>query len=541
MPKPKAIEITAEEADALIIRLDQKSLLDKDYDLIRTILESYLYLGQAYLETNISIKRLLAIIFGSRTESSKNILDPARKKKSETEDEHYPEKKEDPPVSSEQEKKRKGHGRNGAEEYIGAKKVSVPHESLKCGDPCPKCPKGKLCKLKEPGRVIRVTGRAPLEGTVYELERLRCNLCGYIFTASQPEDAKKDKYDAKASAMIALLKYGNGLPFYRLSQLEKNLGIPLPASTLWEIVENMANLDHIIYKTMINFAAQGELILNDDTVMKVLSLMKKPDDDKASSRSGIFTSGILSKVSEHKICLFFTGRNHAGENLQELLSKRESNLSAPIQMCDALSRNLPKEFNTILSNCLAHARRKFVDIYAAFPEECQNVILILGKVYKNDAIAKEQNMSAEERLFFHQKTSGPLMDELYAYLCKQFNDKLVEPNSSMGKAISYMQNHWEPLTLFLRVPGAIIDNNLCEQALKRVILHRKNALFFKTLHGAYIGDMFMSIIYTCHLNDINAFDYLSCITENHNLLTKAPEKWMPWNYNQMVAALTPKK
>ncbi|MCP4117185.1 MAG: transposase [Desulfobacteraceae bacterium] len=145
---------------------------------------------------------------------------------------------------------------------------------------------------------------------------------------------------------------------------------------------------------------------------------------------------------------------------------------------------------------MAHARRNFVQVAPSFPDECRNVIDILAEVYHLDAQSKEQNMTPDERLAFHKANSASHMDDLYSWLNTQINDKLVEPNSGLGKAITYMINHWKELTQFLKVPGGPLDNNICEQGLKRCILHRKNSLFFRTEHGAYICDMFMSLIHT---------------------------------------------
>jgi transposase len=161
----------------------------------------------------------------------------------------------------------------------------------------------------------------------------------------------------------------------------------------------------------------------------------------------------------------------------------------------------------------------------------------LAQVYHHDKRAKEEALSAEQRLRFHQEHSGPVMARLKEWLQEQFDQRKVEPNSSMGKAITYMLKHWEPLTLFLRVPGAPLDNNLCEQVLKRAILHRKNSLFFKTEHGAYIGDLFMSLIHTCTLNRVNPFHYLTTLQKHSSELFKNPKRWLPWNYQQAAAKL----
>jgi transposase len=386
---------------------------------------------------------------------------------------------------------------------------------------------------KEPKTLVRIIGQAPLQATVYGLDRLRCNLCGEVFTAQEPEGAGPEKYDETTAAMIALLKYGSGMPFYRLEKLEHLMGIPLPASTQWEIVEEAAEVIQAARDELIRQAAQGEVLHNDDTSMRVLHLAREPSDD----RTGVFTSGIVSTQQGQKIALYFTGRQHAGENLRDVLQHRVADLGAPLQMCDALSRNTPKlsdGVEILLANCLAHGRRQFVEVAANFPEECRYVLEMLGSVYKYDADARESRLTPAERLQFHQRHSGPVMEQLHDWLEAQFAQKQVEPNSSLGKAITYLLRHWKGLTAFLREAGAPLDNNVCERALKRAVLHRKNALFYRTLNGAQAGDLFMSLIHTCELANANPFDYLSELQKHPTELIANPSAWMPWNYGETL-------
>ena len=154
----------------------------------------------------------------------------------------------------------------------------------------------------------------------------------------------------------------------------------------------------------------------------------------------------------------------------------------------------------------------------------------LGDVYKYDAEARQRHLSPTQRLQFHQQLSGPVMEQLHQWLEAQFALKQVEPNSSLGKAITYLLRHWKGLTAFLREAGAPLDNNLCERALKRAVLHRKNALFYRTLHGAEAGDLFMSLIHTCELAGANPFDYLTQLQRHASELADNPSAWMPWNY-----------
>jgi ribosomal protein S27AE len=438
-----------------------------------------------------------------------------------------------PPTAEANTPKKPGHGRHGAEAFDGAKKVPVAHQNLKHGERCPDCGKGNVYAQKEPKVLVRIIGQAPLAATVYSLERLRCGACGQVFTAQEPEGVGPEKYDETAGAMIAQLKYGSGVPFYRLEKLESQLGIPLPAATQWEIVEDVAEVIKPACEELIRQAAQGEVMHNDDTSMRVLKMEREPGDD----RTGVFTSGIVSTREGGQIALYFTGRQHAGENLAEVLKQRAATIPGPIQMCDALSRNAPKlnaGAEILLANCMAHGRRQFVDVAENFPEQCRYVLEMLGEVYGHDAEAREKRMTPDRRLQFHQEYSSPVITKLHNWLEAQIAQRRTEPNSGLGKAIKYLLNHWRPLTLFLRVAGAPLDNNIVERALKRAVLHRKNALFYRTLHGAQVGDLFMSLIHTCQLCGANSFDYLTELQRHARELASNPAEWMPWNYRQTL-------
>ncbi len=426
-----------------------------------------------------------------------------------------------------------GHGRHGATAFTGARRVASAHATLHAGDRCPECLKGKVYRQKEAATLIRFVGHAPVEATVFEMERLRCNACQQVFTADEPETAGPEKYAVTVVAMIALLKYGTGVPFKRLERLQEQLGMPLAATTQWDLVAAAALLMRPVLEELIRLAAQGSVMHNDDTSMRILRLTREPGD----KRTGTFTSGIVSLVGAWTIALFFTGWKHAGENIADVLKHRAHEQPVPIQMCDALSRNTPKGVETLIANCLAHGRRQVVEVVENFPEECRYVLETLGGVYHCDSQAREQKLSPDERLRFHQEHSGPLMKGLHEWMEGQLAEHKTEPNSGLGKAISYLLNHWPKLTLFLRQAGAPLDNNIVERALKKAILNRKNALFYKTLNGAGVGDLFMSLIHTCELNGANPFDYLTELQRHAEELKLRPSEWMPWNYRETLARL----
>jgi transposase len=550
-----ALELVDVDSDRLeeVLRRAEQSLDEKDAALIRAVFESYAYVTELVEDKNTSIRRLRQLFFGARTEKTAAVVgEKAEDSKAPTDSTAKAEtgldaEAENPTESSESDEAAasKGHGRHGADAYRGASRITVRHPSLAAGDACPACCQGTVYE-KVPGMLVRIIGQPPLGATVYELQKLRCHLCGEVFTAPAPVDAGEKKYDATAGSMIGLLKYGSGLPFNRLDGLQGNLEVPLPASTQWDVVRAVATNLTPAFEELIRQAAQGEVLHNDDTTVKILELMGSggqqgvllsaaDDESIAEERTGLFTSGVVALHDGHRVALFFSGSRHAGENLSQVLKHRAETLPPPIQMCDALSRNLPGELRTIVANCLAHARRRFVDVYDRFPEPCRHLLETLAVVYHNDALARKRQLSPEARLRFHQEASEPTMKELRDWLTRQLDEKRTEPNSALGGAIGYMLKHWNELTLFLRQAGAPLDNNVCERALKKAILHRKNALFYKTRNGARVGDLFMSLIYTCQLNQANPFDYLTQLQRHADEVEVCPERWMPWNYRDALA------
>jgi len=525
-PAPERRELALDELEAILERT--KSLLSsEDHDKLEAAIDTLAVLTAELERKGTTIHRLRKLIFGARTETTGQVLEGQGQKKRGAGSGRSRGAKGSSERSGGQ-----GHGRHGAAAYTGAEKVEVSHPSLQHGDACPHCQQGKVYRQRQPAVLVRVTGMAPLSAWLYELERLRCHLCGIVFKPDPPPGVGEAKYDETASAMIGMLKYGCGLPFHRLQQLQDSLGIPMPATTQWEVVSRAAERLQPAYDELICQAAQGQVLHNDDTTMKILDLDRSAMQQLAAetTRTGVFTSGIVSTGEGHRIALFFTGPQHAGENLADVLARRAAERAPPIQMSDALSRNTSGELDTVVAHCLAHGRRRFVEVADHFPDECRYVLETLREVYHHDAVAKQRALSADDRLALHQENSQTLMDDLHRWLHEQLDERKVEPNSSLGEAIRYMIHHWPELTLFLREPGAPLDNNICERTLKKAILHRKNAYFYKTHNGARVGDLFMSLIHSAELERINAFDYLVALQRHSVAVAQAPSAWMPWNY-----------
>jgi transposase len=548
MKQPEDVHLSREEGEALLARLEANTLTAEDRRVLGKVLTFYFWLVFALREAKLSLKRVKALVFGEKPKKHEPPESGGSASSGGGGTSAPPSGSPEVPSSSEsaltKEKPRPpGHGRHGADVYRAAQTVECRHEELAVGERCPACGRGRLYRLP-PGVEMRLDGNALLSAVRYELEKLRCSACGQIFTASLPAAAGVEKYSARARAVLALARYYLGVPWYRLESFQALVGVPVPDATQWDQVELVGDCAHPIFKSLERLAAQGEVIFQDDTPGRILTLIEENREAAAQakatgaapSRTGMYTTALIVQVGERRICLYYTGRQHAGENLDALLAKREPQREKPLVMSDALSSNNTEETHLIRCHCLAHGRRKFSELDEVFPAESAVVVDALKRVYEHEEEAREQQLSAPERLAYHQTYSTPIMDALKTWLEKQTAERLVEPNSSLGKAIAYLLGHWTTLTRFLEEPGAPLDNNVAERALKLCIRQRKNSLFYATEHSAYIASLLTSVIATCLQAGVNALEYLVAVQEHRHEVFANPAAWLPWNY---PAALVP--
>jgi transposase len=550
---PQVVIFTREALQAWKSRMEARIPPDVGADavILGVVVETYLFLVGALAKAHVSLRRLKRWLFGPRSEKKRNLFpgEPA-----EGDSEHNNPSNEGGTPGSKKKKNRigearpkEGHGRRGTKDYPGAERIPVPHPKCKPGCPCPvKYCDGKLYRMKRPREILRFFGQALLIAKIWLQERWRCNRCLEIVRAPLPAEATGPRHDVTAVVMLALARFGYGLPSYRLQQHQESQGVPLAASVQMTLLSRAYKTLVPLFDELVRQAAQFELFHNDDTGMKVLELLDEikqargpsgsDADSKKKQRTGLYTTGILavSLVHGYQIALYYTGRKHAGENLAAVLSQRKEGLPPPIHESDGLDHNKPGDIEVITGKCLTHGRRGFADISSSFPEQCRHVITMIGEVYHVESLAKERKLSIEDRLLLHQEKSGPVMDSLRRWLVNQLLETSEEPNSGLGGAIKYMLKRWESLTRFLTVPGAPLDNTPCERILKAVVRYRKNSLFYKTTNGARVGDLFLSLFETCNLNHVDKVHYLNAVLSHIESVRMSPGSWMPWNYQAMV-------
>lgn len=535
-PEDKIPQINPRDVERLIEKFEQNKLEERDKWMITSLLRTLLTLVSALQERKIKIRRLKEMIFGKKSEKRKK--DEAEKEGSGSnhpsgEDQQAPDttknERQGAPENSDR-PIRRGHGRTAASAYAGAKKVRCHHRELASGDKClaQNC-QGRLWPVKRPHQMVQFTGQPTITATHYQQDVLKCADCEKEYEAPLPAGVKPQRWDETADAAIVIQKVALATPFHRTAEMQQSCGIPLPASVQWERCKAVAEALKPVYEQMRQEAANGKIFYGDDTSVRIQELIEENKEKKEGERVGMQTTGVEVELYEGaRIALYDNSRKHAGEVLEELYKKRSASLPPPMQMGDGLSCNWCGKQERIVCKCLAHARRKFYELRKIYPGACEYVLKQIGKIYGNDAGTCEMNDA--ERLCYHQKHSGPVMEELKRWMEEQIGAKKVEPNSSLGKAIGYFQTHLEGLTAWLHYEGAPLDNNPAEQILKPPVMIRKNSYGYKTSKGAEVSGVLLSVIHSCRLNGTNVWTYLVSVLRRSGEVSRNPKQFLPWTY-----------
>lgn len=440
------------------------------------------------------------------------------------------------------------------------KPVVIHHEiqDVSKADGCD-CGRGKYYKF-DPASFIRIRGCAPFQAEKHIMSQLRCNACGCVKTAELPEEVTKDgdadqKYGYSARAMMVLFKYNFGIPFYRQMTIQGVFGFTIPTATIFDQCEKVEQAIALIFYRLLTLSANANQFLGDDTrhlVIDKSSFDKKSyRSDASKERTGLFTSGMIAKLStNHSVILFKTNIGNSGEFLQEILEKRTCK-EIPLLMSDALSHNQPESAQVVKTLCNVHARRNFHELLDQYPKEIGWVLNIYAVIWQVEK--STLGFSASKRLESHCKYSFPVMEKL-RYWCQRslkqrdaleeyaevedFIPTRVEENSRLGKAMKYFINHYEGLNAFCRIENAQVDNNEMERALKLIVLGRKNFYFYKTQTGASISDRLTSLIATAMQYNINIFNYLTWLQRHQKHLSKNIDYFLPWYFSDEKFLLT---
>src|SRR5712691_2071165 len=371
MKRPESVTLSAQEGEAMMARLAAYAPSMSDCEVLIQVLRWHFWLVWTLQEAKLSLKRLRNLLFGNGptpptspvSEASSVLHHPVGAGEgageswlaeagasgaAEAESEFGPGALAAAARAKPTGGHRPGTGRLRADAYEGAERIECRHEELAVGQRCPVCGQGRLYALP-PGVEIRIDGNALLSAMRYEVEKLRCSACGQVFTAKLPDEVGEEKYSARARAVLAVGRYYLGLPLYRVEGYQAMLGVPVADATQWDQIERVADCGYVVFTHLERLAAQGELIYQDDTSVRILSLIEANRQAQAHAealgvapskeRTGMYTTALVVRYGARTICLYYSGRAHAGENLAALLSQREADQGKPLVMSDALISN----------------------------------------------------------------------------------------------------------------------------------------------------------------------------------------------------------
>ena len=446
----------------------------------------------------------------------------------------------------------KGHGRNGASAYRQAQHISHMLEPGVIGMPCEKCGRGKMHRYREK-IVIRIVGRPMFGAEVHHHEQGRCRACGHSVRAESPTEICEGlgtdyiRYDWSACAMLMVMHYFGGAPFKRIESLHEGWGVPMADANQWQVVSAGDDLLLPLYRALEQHAIQKATNFRiDDTGSMVIAIQKQIDAELAALdsvgkstrdvRTGINATGVYWETQKGPVILFYTGRHHAGEVVDQLLRHRLLSSPQLVKCTDGASKNFDHEHadRLVESTCNAHAFLKFRAIKDKHPFEYAEAGRVYQQVFDHDDEAKALGLSPVDRMLYHREHSKPLLEQLKKMCEDKITSKRVEPSSRLWEPLTFIINQWDRLTRFCDVPGVPLDTNLVEQALIMPVRYLAGSFNYQSVDGAAVGDHAMSLIATARANNVEPVAYLADCLRSHEDLAQRPEHYLPWVYRERL-------
>jgi transposase len=449
-----------------------------------------------------------------------------------------------------------GHGRNGADAFVNAQHFNHELEPGIIGQLCEDCGpgrgRGRISRYREKV-IVHIVGQPMFAAQVHHHEQGRCRMCGRIIRATGPAEVLEGvgssyiTYGWSACAMLIVMHYFAGAPFLRLESLHQGWGIPLPDANQWEMVDACAEHLGPLHKALEQHGIQNALNLRiDDTGSMVISLrqqiqaeiavLERLGESTKDIRTGINATGVYLETTEGVVLLFYTGRHHAGEIIDQLLQHRQRSKPKLAKVTDGASKNFDhaQKDKLVEATCNAHAFLKFRAIKDSYPAEYEVAGEVYKKVFDNDDAAKARGLTPMQRMHYHREHSKPEMEKLKAMCQDKIKSKVVEPSSLLWEPLTFIINQWSRLTQFYEEPGIPLDTNLVEQQLVIPVRYLAGSFNYQTKSGAEVGDLHMSLVATARANGVEPVAYLTDCLRNHEDLAQRPEYYLPWVYRQRI-------
>jgi transposase len=454
-------------------------------------------------------------------------------------------------------KGRKGHGRNGVAAFTNA--THINHELVPdiVGAVCEECGPvrggGRMSPYREK-IIIRIVGQSLFGAEVHHYEQVRCRICGKVITAAGPVEVLEGigssyiTYSWSACATLLVMHYFAGAPFKRLEMLHDGWGVPMPDANQWKMASECTDLLIPLLRALEQYAIHNAVSLRiDDTGSEVIELRKQIRAEIAALqsvgkstndvRTAINATGVYLETADgNVITLFYTGRHHAGEIIDQLLVHRKSTEPKLAKVTDGASKNFDHQHadKLVEASCNAHAFLKFRAIKDKYPDEYATAAEVYKQVFDNDDEAEAQGLTPVERMLFHREHSKPLMKRLKAMCDEKITNRLVEPNSLLWEPVTFIINQWPRLTLFYQEPNVVLDTNVLEQTLIIPVRYLAGSFNYQTTNGSDVGDLSMTFVVTARANGVEPVAYLTYCLRHHKDLARRPEHYLPWVYRERL-------
>ena len=352
----------------------------------------------------------------------------------------------------------------------------------------------------------------------FELETLVSNDNEYIITASAPPSViEGGHYGASVYAHDVVSRCEFSLPHNRLGKMLSHSGYEISRSTLTSLYHRSAELLKPIYDRLFEITRNDPYVSADETG---LAIQKK---------GGCVKGWVWVMLSINAIVYYFS-ESRGGKIAKKLLGNTTGYLqidgySGYNKICDE------KNGGRVRVGCLAHMRRLFFEALGELSEN-RTVLKWIVQLYRIEYKAAELDiLGTSDHLALRQKYAVPIMDKIEAWIAEKKD--LMPPTGDTGKAITYAQNQWESLCVYLSDPCVRLDNNLSENALRLIALGRKNFLFVGHEEAGQNLAILQTITSTCRLHNVDAYEYIKDVlirVQTHpasKIDDLLPQNWAP--------------
>ena len=329
-----------------------------------------------------------------------------------------------------------------------------------------------------------------------QVETCACPKCDYIVTAPTPDEVVDRGILGNELLVQALVDhYQDAVPWERMERNARQEDVPLAANTLASSVGKLIDLFDPVVRHIREACLSSSFTALDATRMPVLDPLHP---------LGIKSGALWLIEGDHRYACFLYAPSAHAEHLKKFFEGRRLGSV----MCDGSPTNncVEKEAGGHRGGCNAHGRRGLVEALRCGDARAVEGLEIYGRIFHVDAEAKRLGESLEQRFERRLRESGPVVDELRAWVDLRRRD--VEPRSVLGHALGYLDRQWPRLTAFLRDPLMDLTNNEVESGLRTWVLDRKTWLFVGHETSARRAADALTILTTCKKMGINPRAYL---------------------------------